>query len=267
MERAPRIEAHLATWSRTVSSSFSLQIDPTDVLGVRRDAPLQEVRDAYRAKAKRYHPDAGGEEWVFRTLVQAYEILSTARVAEASHRESDRPSASARGPTGPSRSRTHSEPPPPRTGPSMGPADESLRKGVQDPAVDRTRVVEVEKLSIRYQSEGIWLITDRSNEQRFLSCSLNLNWPDPELTTPPSQIEGGEKILQDLGEVFDALCVQSQATTSRSAVLDGRFTAWLSYPSNDRASAAFTLLREMLHAVGLVVNQWSRDIVLPRHRH
>ena len=62
-------------------SLFSFEIDPHKVLGVTAQASLQEIRDAYKQKAKRYHPDAGGEEWSFRILVQAYEMLSSARVA------------------------------------------------------------------------------------------------------------------------------------------------------------------------------------------
>jgi DnaJ domain len=64
-------------------SLFSFEIDPHKVLGVTASATLQEIRDAYKQKAKRYHPDAGGEEWSFRILVQAYEMLSSARVARA----------------------------------------------------------------------------------------------------------------------------------------------------------------------------------------
>ena len=70
-------------------SFFSFELDPLHVLGVSPQATLEEIRAAYREKAKRYHPDKGGEDWTFRILSQAYEMLSTARVAQASHREPD----------------------------------------------------------------------------------------------------------------------------------------------------------------------------------
>ncbi|MGB0067246.1 MAG: J domain-containing protein, partial [Isosphaeraceae bacterium] len=68
-------------------SSFTFDIDPQAVLGVSADATLEQIRDAYRRKCKTFHPDAGGEEWAFRVLVQSYELLSTARVLRATRAE------------------------------------------------------------------------------------------------------------------------------------------------------------------------------------
>ena len=96
---------------------FSFELDPLQVLGVSDAATLEEIRAAYREKAKRYHPDKGGEDWTFRILSQAYEMLSTARVARAMHREPTR----ARGEkpyTGPSPGRKPTPMPPSDPGPS-----------------------------------------------------------------------------------------------------------------------------------------------------
>ena len=61
--------------------SVAFQINPREVLGVADDASLAELREAYRTRARKYHPDAGGDEWAFRILNRAYEMLSAARVA------------------------------------------------------------------------------------------------------------------------------------------------------------------------------------------
>ncbi len=49
---------------------FSFELDPHHVLGVSAQATLEEIRAAYREKAKRYHPDEGGEDWTFRILAR-----------------------------------------------------------------------------------------------------------------------------------------------------------------------------------------------------
>ena len=91
-------------------SLISFEIDPLKVLGVTADASLEQIRDAYRQKAKRHHPDAGGEEWVFRILSQAYELLCSARVVRAAAFRVPRPLRPAR-----------PETPPPRTQRRDGP--------------------------------------------------------------------------------------------------------------------------------------------------
>lgn len=45
------------------------------VLGVSPNASLEEIKSAFREKAKESHPDAGGTEAGFRELVEAYKVL------------------------------------------------------------------------------------------------------------------------------------------------------------------------------------------------
>ena len=52
------------------------ETDPVDVafdtLGLRPDAPAEEVKAAYRERVKRVHPDHGGDEESFKRLREAY---------------------------------------------------------------------------------------------------------------------------------------------------------------------------------------------------
>jgi len=224
-------------------SSISLQISPHAVLGVANDASLQQIRDAYHTKAKKYHPDAGGEDWAFRILVQAYEILSRARVLRAAHSETK-------------------ERPPPRAPAAW--THEKVRPGVQDVAVDPARVVAIESLWIRYQDEYVWLHQDAPAEERFLSCSLNLAWPDPALSAFPCSDEDARRILDALGAAFTAIREKTDAGSSDSKVEHHQFAGWLSYPDIRRATDAFKLLQDDLHARGLGIKQWTRDLIIPR---
>ena len=52
------------------------------VLGVRPNATLSEIKRAYREKAKLFHPDSSGDSSnreQFTQVVQAYRVLSDAR--------------------------------------------------------------------------------------------------------------------------------------------------------------------------------------------
>ena len=251
-----------------MSSEFTINIDPSAVLGVARDASLEEIRDAYRAKAKRHHPDTGGEDWAFRILSQSYEFLCTARVARARDREASappRPSA-ARPSWSPPPPPTN-PPPPPRAKPTPAPdewTDERVRPGVHDPVEDPTRVVDVERLSVRHEADHVWLLSDRSSDQHFLSCSLNLTWPAPDLKVAPTSIDGADEVLKGLDAVVAELSAQSRALSSRTSVEEGRYSGWVSYPNAERAAAALARLRLLLHARGLAINEWSRDMIIPR---
>ncbi|MFO0950450.1 MAG: J domain-containing protein [Isosphaeraceae bacterium] len=278
-----------------MSESFTLTINPADILGVPADATLEQIREAYRNKAKRYHPDAGGEEWAFRILVQSYEMMSVARVTRATTREANAPPrnpgsrvspsgpppGSSHRPTGGASGFAHGHghghahgPTPPPHGSDTGPrashdpteARESVRPGVQEAAADPSRVVDVEKLSIRYQADHVWLISEHGHDNRLLSVSLNLTWPCAEVKTPPEEIPGAEGVLKGLEIAFADVTTISGATSARSEVLSGRFNGWLSYKTSDDAVAAFNVLRRALHNAGLAVRQTSRDMVIPRQR-
>ncbi len=54
------------------------EIDPYAVLGVSRGATADQIRKSYRARAKKAHPDAGGNPKDMERLTRAYTILSNA---------------------------------------------------------------------------------------------------------------------------------------------------------------------------------------------
>ena len=50
-------------------------LDPFKILGIDQNATDEEVKRAYRAMASKYHPDAGGDAWVFQQVHAAYESV------------------------------------------------------------------------------------------------------------------------------------------------------------------------------------------------
>lgn len=47
-----------------------------ETLGVEPDATTEQIQEAYRSKARKHHPDAGGSKEEFQTILEAYEVLS-----------------------------------------------------------------------------------------------------------------------------------------------------------------------------------------------
>lgn len=50
--------------------------DPYDVLGVKRDASIDEIKKAFRKLSHQHHPDKGGDAAKFQEINAAYQILS-----------------------------------------------------------------------------------------------------------------------------------------------------------------------------------------------
>jgi len=230
-------------------SLFSFELDPHKVLGVTPHSSLAEIRDAYRQKAKKYHPDAGGEDWSFHILVQAYEMLSATRVALAS-RDEPRP-----------------EPPQPaaRARPERG--SESVHSGIHDQDVPRSRVLAVELLCVRYlwdEADYLWLTQRVPDEDRFLSCNLNMSWPDVAGADRDTVPADHAATIAALNEIFDRMIITTHVQTSRSRTQDDRFAGWLAYSNFDRAWKAVNSLHELLGSGGLGLRQWSRDLFIPR---
>jgi len=231
--------------------SITFEIDPHDVLGVPEGATLEEIRDAYRRKAKQHHPDAGGETWAFRILSQSYETLSAARVTKAAWTEfAARPTA------------TRVVPPEPES----DEVEETVRAGAHDVVLDPARVVDVEKLWVRRDVGGVWLLRDAFSGDRFLSCSLNITWPSESHQDDARALDDPNPLLQQLAEVFAEMQALSGATSSNSQMEEDWFSGWLSYPSLNKATVAFRNLHHALRSRGFSVRSWTRDLTIPRER-
>lgn len=50
-------------------------MNPYSVLGIGRNADEEEIKKAYRDKAKKHHPDRGGDEEEFKNIQKAYEEI------------------------------------------------------------------------------------------------------------------------------------------------------------------------------------------------
>jgi hypothetical protein len=234
----------------TVTIAFDF--DPCEILGVGPTASLQEIRDAYRARSKLYHPDAGGDAWAFRVLARAYESLSQARVASRAFEEQR--GASPPAPRAP-------RPEPVRV---PNPGEGSQRRGVTDRVAHPSRLVAVETLVIRFEEDNVHLFLLRPAQDRNLSCTLGVNWPIADLVPTRGAIADADRLLAIVGRAFDGVENSTRPVSSRSTVEDGRFSGWLTYPTVARVSEALELLRSLLALDGMGVQHTIRDHNVPR---
>jgi curved DNA-binding protein CbpA len=62
--------------SKLVFYDSEIFIDYYDALNVNNDSSIEEIKESYFSLVKKYHPDQGGSDALFRKINEAYEILS-----------------------------------------------------------------------------------------------------------------------------------------------------------------------------------------------
>jgi hypothetical protein len=258
-------------------------IDPRAVLGVAPSASVEDIRDAFREKSKKHHPDHGGDEWAFRIVVRAYEILKATRdISEpcAASRAASPASGFQPGPVySPTaeqqtaffnRFRT-------ATDPSAGgsddvpPEDESYASdsGVEPPraappSATEFRTVDVELVWIRVETVSSPPMQPRQDSpETTLSVCLVLYWPRRVLVKYEAQFPDAAEKLRIVIETFEVLRGREGVLGARSRIEDGQFVGWLSFPDVLQTEAEYRTLQKLLLANGMSVSLQTCDVTLP----
>jgi curved DNA-binding protein CbpA len=218
--------------------SFSL--DPRTVLGVGASAGLDEIHEAYRLKSKKHHPDLGGDEWAFRMVTRAYEVLKTTTTAPgaggAPHQANGWTRADAK------------------------------NGSTEKPGMERDdfRAVDVDLIWMRFDTERTTPLSSVPDENEVtLSVCLVISWPPPHLVARAPEHESASKTLRSLVDQFERLRKSDQVSAGRSRIEDGQFVGWLSYPSVMAAQDAFLILRDALQNQELTVKLQTIDERIP----
>ena len=269
-------------------SYHSFSLDPRTVLGVAPDASLDEIQDAYRAKSKKHHPDLGGDEWAFRMVVRAYEVVMTTvavpssqswgtRVADvgqqgqapdwsqiwsppfskpgstsAGRHDSDKPAQSSGG-------THHSEP-------EEDHRSETVPQGDPPPITepDELHTVDVELIWTRFEQDGSRrLLSTQEGDDTTLSVCLVISWPAHELVDRAADFTSTGETLRSLIGLFESLRGQKSVVAARSRIEDGQFVGWLSYVDVLTAQDAFLILRDRFRDHRLTVKLYTRDERVP----
>ncbi len=82
-------------------------MDAHKILGVDKDASPDEIRRAYRKKASQYHPDKGGDVWIFQQIQDAYDELTGKKKKK---RKKPKSQASSKQPETPNRQYQNADP-------------------------------------------------------------------------------------------------------------------------------------------------------------
>jgi hypothetical protein len=219
----------------------SFSIDPRSVLGVGNDASPEEIHRAFLARCKLHHPDHGGDEWAFKMVLRAYEILKETRGIAARQAAPRRPAE----PAGPA--------PGPGVHPEPGPSP-----------LGEFRTLDAELVWIRCEGSPVAAAEPgRSAVAMTLSVCLVISWPRAALVKHSADIPEAAEILRVIIQAFDHLKGLPEAIGSRSRIEDGQFVGWLSYASVEQAEAAYHALHDELDVHNLGIALRTRDEQVP----
>jgi DnaJ domain len=268
-------------------SYHSFSLDPRMVLGVSLEASLDEIRDAYRVKSKKHHPDLGGDEWAFRMVTRAYEVLTTTeampssqshstRVADVGHRGQrpdwsqawNSPFSKFGSAYGGHESTDETVRNVGGTSPAPEEQDrsETVSRGAQSSITepDELRNIDVELIWTRFEkARGERLLSTQEGDDITLSVCMVISWPARELIDCAPEFTSTSETLRSLIDFFEILRGQRPVIIARSRIEDGQFTGWLSYVDVLTAQDAFLTFRDMLQAHGLTVKLYTRDERVP----
>jgi hypothetical protein len=265
-------------------SYHAFSLDPRTVLGLAPGASPDEIQAAYHAKSKKHHPDVGGDEWAFRMVVRAYEVLKVTATTHSSQAWTDarrngsappqqeRPAWTATAPFSETESSNSGCDVPPETaggwdGRSGGSAEPGwTAQGVGEFGAQPQALhdVSVEIVWTRYeQNDTSRLSASRETDDPTLSVCMVISWPPHDLVQRAAEFPSSGETLRTLIELFEHLRTGGSAVGARSRIEDGRFVAWLSYLDVLTASDAFLLLRDTLQNRGLVPMLRTRDVLIP----
>ena len=273
----------------------AFSMDPRAILGVGPDASLDEIQDAYRAKAKKHHPDVGGDEWAFRMVVRAYEVLKATTDARIAPRPWESPqSTTGAGEPSPGWTWVGGEPfqrgssTTARESDSADSTGAKANQSTEPPENDRTdtnspeseapiaepvelRTANVELIWTRFELDslvpGRLLFSGDEEDDATLSVCMVVSWPPPDLVDEAAKFTSSREILHTVIERFEQLRGQETVLAGRSRIEDGRFIGWVSYPDVLTAQDAFLTLRDMLKGQGLTVKLQTRDERVPFEGH
>ena len=268
-------------------SYHSFSLDPRTVLGVGPDASLDEIRDAYRAKSKKHHPDVGGDEWAFRMVTRAYEVLKTTAGAPSARSWTNHVSDVGQTGPAPDWSRIWSAPfgKPSSESASQDKVGESAQEAdaarsdphedeqsetevresqssVSEPA--ELRSIDVELIWTRFEKEGSErFLSTQEGDDSTLSVCIVISWPQHELLERVAGFSSTGETLRSVISVFETVRGQQPVIAARSRIEDGRFVGWLSYVDVLTAQDSFLSLRDLFHHHRLTVKLYTRDEQIP----